>query len=155
MIPGITTYTQYREEVVAIVLPTLLFLGVCAHLCTIATHYCMPEKMQPRMLVSAFVLHAGMHAMMQCSRTYIKMSSRIRQTTSHTVLFLPLCYLSMLCVYFLAFAGPAVMWDIARSPKDILVAHALVAFLPEMVGTLFAGVMSTLRKTLDTPVEQS
>jgi hypothetical protein len=88
--------------------------------------------------------------MMQCVKTYIKMASRIRQSTSHTILFLPMCYLCMLGVYFLAFAGPAVMWDIARSPQDILVAHALVAFLPEIVGTVLAGFIGMLRRTLDT-----
>lgn len=60
-----------------------------------------------------------------------------------------MCYLSMLGVYFLALAAPAVMWDIARSPKDILVAHALVAFLPEVVGTVLAGFVGMLRRTLD------
>jgi hypothetical protein len=62
MIPGISAYTQYREDVVAVVLPTLLFLGTCAHVSTVATRYIVPASMQPRMLVSAFVLHAGKSA---------------------------------------------------------------------------------------------
>lgn len=189
-VPSMASFTKYREDVVAVVLPTMLYMTVCAHVCALAMvaklhvptcvwggFLCLSASITSAPLVtgSAFLLHACTHAMHHCIQTYMDMASRVRQVASGSILFLPIAYMGMATVYVLALATPVVLYKLPTPTtftssrgkggnhlkeydhdhnsvlKDMIVVHALMAFLPECMGLAFGSVLKVLQKLLDNP----
>lgn len=60
----------------------------------------------------------------------------------------------ILLVHAFALASPATTSDVAASTQDAMIVHALVAFMPEVVGTALRCTMALLRGLLDRRVAQ-
>jgi hypothetical protein len=171
--PGVMSFTKYREDVVAIIVPSLLYLAICAQACALAlTHSAscivsekgsskaegssmLPILQQllcinaPLVTGSAFALHVSTHAMYHALTTFSQMSANVRQILCGSIVFLPLAYLAIAFVHALALATPTVLYQMPGNVKDVIVIHALTAFLPECMGLMVDAITSMIRKLVD------
>jgi|694.fasta_scaffold26605_3 hypothetical protein len=164
--PTMVAFPKYREDVIAIVLATVLYVCIAGHACALLMyHRILPfsglfaashAASYPSALVfgSIFMLHVCAHAMHQCIQTYTVMVSRVRQVTSGSILFIPLVYSALVVNYFLAMATPVILYSTPQfSMKDVIVMHAIASLWPECMGVIFRVVMYAMRKLMDTPSE--
>jgi predicted ferric reductase len=78
------------------------------------------------------------------------MASRVRQVNSASMLFLPIASMALVSIYFLAAVTPAVLYGTPQfSLNDVLIMHALTAFMPEVLGTAFTFSLHILQRVLD------
>lgn len=163
-IPSMASFTKYREDVVAVVLPTMLFMCTAAHLCALwVVHFRQNANFHkeqwahiflacPLLTGSAFILHVCTHAMFHGMKTYMDMASRVRQVTSGSMVFLPVASVGFATIYWFAACTPAVLYRMPTSIKDLkdlIVVHALTAFLPECLGILFNAILKLLQRVVD------
>lgn len=152
-VPSITSFTKYRESVVAIVLPTMVYLISAMHLSALVfTQYrdCGSISWHLQLMTtSAFVLHTSAHAMFQCVHTYQSKMANKKIFLSGSVMFFSACGMCMLSIAWFALATPAVIIDVTASLKDMIVIHAITAFLPECLGVIFMGALKMIQKLVD------
>ena len=152
-IPSITSFTKYREDVVAIVLPTMVYIITVAQITAMLyvgnVNMIMMMNLPLPMICSALILHASAHAMFQCMSTYQQRMACKRVFLSGSVMFLSVNVLGIACIYWFSLATPTVMYKIPSSIKDMFVIHAITSFFPECYGVLFMGILKGIQRLTD------
>lgn len=137
LLPSVFVVKQARLAVPRIV-ACFGFACLCSQACSWLTSSTpVHVEFQIRGLVCAFQLHAAVHLTYHCMR-----ESSFR---SLPVYLAGISVIHVLCVFL-----PMAVWTtLARSPQDALITHALVAFCPEVLGTVFDAGLKIVRKVLD------
>lgn len=112
----------------------------CSHACAWvldASRHHHAFEWQARALVCALQLHAATHNVYQC-------------LLAGNFAAAPVYLCGLGAIHLLCLVLPMAAWTtVARSPQDILMVHALVAFCPEVLGTAFDAAVQTVQRLLD------
>lgn len=161
-LPGTLVQSKYRSSTWTCMLFCLAYTHVCACSCAVAVHWFQcgsldSKKEEPGtgggvhtckvdIFTIAFAFHSSVHCMYQCSQSFKAFTSKIRRCdTSTHIMGQPVLWVGIIFVNLLALVAPlisggitSIIWNQgARSFQDIMTIHALVAFVPEMMGSLF------------------
>lgn len=167
-IPSLASFTKYREDVIAVVLPCIVYLLSGTHVSTYLysmtvchsknsnnKNFHCTDKNSAIWILSSFLLHMCAHGMYHCMVAYRQnIACRVRHMSSGSLVFLCVTSLGLVGVHLCALITPAVLYMggfyySLHTLKDVVVVQALTAFMPECLGVAFTCVLKVLQKLLD------
>lgn len=146
MLPGVV-YQGRFSKICKILVITLGFLVSCIHmimnLCIRVLGVGESQNIpRIRIMVAAASLHIAMHTLYHASNEVSKITKKTRRGSNQLIIALPLIWSSM---FFVMHGGialvilPLILLDqTCFSPQDIISMHAVTAFLPEIMGTMYS-----------------
>lgn len=133
----------------------------CIGFSIMAAHTCLsvPQRVlgvgpssTPRVrgMVSVLSMHCAIHTLYQCIGAHAQACRGMRKCSRARIDILPpVVWVCVCLVHLLAFQLPSVDTHLVQLPKDTVVVHALMAFVPEALGSVWCLWSSLVCRVLD------